>query len=154
MPFNQRGLAKSEGSYNSDVYNLSSIFWKYKSSDDTLATILSPSYFESVDTILTVGDGIYISASDGSLIVTVSSTAPLVTVSPLNAQGFLHKFVVQIPFDGGSTGIIQAPAVPFGTTGAATARLKGIRITGDSLNTGNIELNVERNTLTLVNNIN
>ena len=55
----------------------------YSSSDDTLATIVAASYFDTCAYMLNTGDVMYINGSDGSRWVEITSSSGAVTVVPI-----------------------------------------------------------------------
>ena len=72
MAFNFNGFSRIKGSSNSSAYQDSNVLWTYTSLPnssgfrDDFDTIFSDGYFDNVSDELSVGDGIYITSSEGS----------------------------------------------------------------------------------------
>lgn len=71
-------------------------YWVYKSSTETLATIVASAYFNSVISQFSVNDGIFISASDGARMVYVTSVTTNVTVATIPSSGLSGTNVANV----------------------------------------------------------
>ena len=120
---------------------------------DDFDTIFSDGYFDNVSDELSVGDGIYITSSEGSTFSVITSISPQVTTGFISTFGSNHFYATSLQVDLSSTSKIFIPAEPFFIESNNKATLVGIKIACPTVLTGNVDIDIKRNDSDLINTI-